>query len=787
MTHGSIIRKYQMEILLAVVILLSAFLNIWNIWNQGYSNTYYAAAVKSMLGNPDVLFFNSFDAGGFVTVDKPPLGLWVQAASAALLGFSGWALVLPQALAGVGSVALIYCIVSRPFGKPAGLIAALALAVTPIFVAVSRNGTMDGLLIFVLLLALWIGLKAARENSLTCLLLAVILVGLGFNIKMIQAFIVVPAVIGIYLLGAGGIPMKKRLLHIGLAIAVLSVVSLSWAVVVDMIPADQRPYIGGSGDNTVMGLIINYNGLHRLENGMQSPGGNGAFLHDNNAGMQGGPGGMIPGSAVSLNQTADRTGQGMQSLYGNREFSPRGDAALQEGSGDIPLSLALSRNQTADRAGTGMLSGAGTIPGQGMVPPEGNMPQGIGPGTTTAQGGRIGGGMMDETGNPGLFRLFGSGLAGQISWLLPFALIGLLAFLKRPESFSLKGFLENGYFSERGLTILAMCLWLFPGIAYFSFTTGFWHTYYLATIAPPLAALAGISAAALYHAYFEKGIRSWLLIAAVLITGSIQVLILNYNEEWSGTLVLIIANAILGITAILAFVNLKQNHRSDRVPKILIAIAVGVLFIAPFIWACTPLAYGSGNLLPVAGPQLVRSGGGSPGDNGGPGIGSTSSGLTSYLISHHQGEQWIVAVGSSMEAANIILSTDEPVMALGGFSGSDQILTTDSLKNLINEGKIRYFSTTGISGDRGGSSGNGAVASWVSSNCAVVASSEYNTAASAGMSPGGALQDSRAINTSRMIPAGLSGTVMTGPGQTGGNVLYDCKGAAGSTTHATGS
>ena len=141
------------------ILVVSAFLNLWNIWNSGFTNTFYAAAVKSTLVNPAAGFFNSFYSAGFVTVDKPPVGLWVQAAFAAVLGFKGWVLVLPQALAGIGSVALIYFIVARPFGKPAGLVAALALAVTPVLVAVSRNGTMDTQLIFVLLLAIWAVLR----------------------------------------------------------------------------------------------------------------------------------------------------------------------------------------------------------------------------------------------------------------------------------------------------------------------------------------------------------------------------------------------------------------------------------------------------------------------------------------------------------------------------------------------------------------------------------------------------------------------------------------------------
>ncbi|MCK9579852.1 MAG: glycosyltransferase family 39 protein [Methanoregula sp.] len=746
MNEESLLRKYRMEFLLAGILLLSGFLNIWNIWIQGYSNSYYAAAVVSMLKNPGVLFFNSFDAGGFITVDKPPLGLWVQVASAALLGFSGWSVVLPQALAGVGSVALIYFIVSRPFGKPAGLVAAFALAVTPIFVAVSRNGTMDGILIFVLLLSIWAALKAAQENSLPLLLLAVIMIGLGFNIKMIQAFIAVPAVILVYLLGAGGVPVKKRLLHIGFAIAVLMAVSLSWAVAVDMIPADQRPYIGGSGDNTVMGLIVNYNGIHRLESDGQSAGGNRGSVLGGSSGTQEGPGDIQPVMTFSRTQTSDR-------MIPDAGSPPQG----------------------------GMASGTSTNTIQGSAPPQGTMR------AQSTSGGRTGGGMMDETGSPGVLRLFGSGLAGQISWLLPFALIGLLAFPKRPESISMKGLEDAGYFSERALTLLALCLWLFAGLTYFSFTTGFWHTYYLATIAPPLAGIAGIGAMGLYREYFMEGIRGWLLVAAVLVTGFAETIILLYNAEFSGVLVLVLAIGTFCLTIILAFLAIRMMTNTGMFPQIVVAVAIGLLFIAPFVWACTPLAYGAGNSLPVAGPQLAKNGGGSPGGNTGSGMTGSNLGLSSYLISHHAGEQWIVAVSSSREAANIILNTGEPVMALGGFSGSDQVLTTESLKNLINEGRIRYFYTSASSEDRAGTSGNGAISSWVSSNCAVVASSEYGAGDTQNRIAGETWQDTRTTNSSLMTPTGMSRNAMTAFRQAGGNALYDCQGAPGSTTNGTGS
>jgi len=755
------LKQYRYEILLAGILILSAFLNFWNVWNQGFSNTYYAAAVKSMLANPAVLFFNSFDAAGFITVDKPPVGLWVQAASAALFGFSGWSLVLPQALAGVGSVALIYLIISRAFGKPAGLVSALALAVTPIFVAVSRNGTMDGILIFVLLLAVWVALKAARESSLFCLLLAVILIGIGFNVKMIQAFIVVPAVLAIYLLGAQETSLKKRVLHIVLAIAILAVVSLSWAVVVDSIPADQRPYIGGSGDNTVLGLIVNYNGIHRLESDSIGPGRNTAGFTQGSSGSgadtpPGGQSGFPPVQGGMQNRTAGRS--------------------MDRSSPDMMQAPDIGQDAAMEGGPSGIA--AGGVPG-GSASAMGNVP-----GSGTGRGG----GMGNENGSPGIARLFDEGIAAQISWLLSFALMGLLALWRRPAALSLKVLEEVELFSERGLTVMALCLWLLPGLAYFSFTTGFWHTYYLATIAPPLAALVGIGAVAMYEAYRGGGIKGWLLPAAILVTGIIQMIFLLYTADWSGPLTVVIGCGAVILAIVLLYLKARTLAGVGMLPKLVAAGAIALLFIAPFIWACTPLMYGSGNL-PTAGPRQSGQGG----DMGGSGIhggmnsmpggiseGSTA-GLATYLLSHTTNETWIVAEPSSMSAAGLIIETGKPVMALGGFAGSDQVLSTESLAGLVSAGKIRYFYLSGEPGGGGGSnSGNSAITSWVTDHCTAIPSSEW------GGSTGNISGDPRAAvlsvdgttnQTSSGMQRGISGLSGTiGPGSSTRNSLYDCIG-----------
>ena len=132
----------------------------------------------------------------------------------------------------------------------AGLLATLALAVTPISVAVQRNNVMDALLILTLLLAAWAFVVATERGSLRWLLLGAAIVGLGFNIKMLQAFLVLPAFYLLYLL-ATHITWRRRFLHLGAATAVLVVVSLSWTAVVDLTPAGERPLediISTSGD-----------------------------------------------------------------------------------------------------------------------------------------------------------------------------------------------------------------------------------------------------------------------------------------------------------------------------------------------------------------------------------------------------------------------------------------------------------------------------------------------------------------------------------------------------------
>jgi 4-amino-4-deoxy-L-arabinose transferase-like glycosyltransferase len=171
---------------LALILLVAAFANFFELQRNGYANLYYAAAIRSMLQSWHNFFFVAFDPGGFVSVDKPPLGFWIQAASAKLLGYSGFSILLPEALAGVLSVGVLYLVVRRVFGAGAGLLAALFLAITPISVVTNRNNTIDSLLVLPVLLGAYAMTRAVERGSLRWLLLAGVLVGLGFNIKMFE-------------------------------------------------------------------------------------------------------------------------------------------------------------------------------------------------------------------------------------------------------------------------------------------------------------------------------------------------------------------------------------------------------------------------------------------------------------------------------------------------------------------------------------------------------------------------------------------------------------------------
>lgn len=253
----------RLPLLLILIVLLSAVLHLQNLDAIGVANKYYTAAVESMLDNWHNFFFVAAEPGGSITVDKPPLGLWIQTAFAAIFGVSGFVVTFPNILAGLGSIVLLYFMVGRWFGEKAGLIAAFVLAITPVALAANRNKTADSMLTFTLLLAAWLFMQAVESGRLRHLLWGGLLIGLAFNMKMLQAMLPVPAMFALYFFGAQK-PWKRKLLDLGVTTLLLVAVSFSWAVVVDLTPPDARPFIGSSQNNSVMDLIFGYNGIERL-------------------------------------------------------------------------------------------------------------------------------------------------------------------------------------------------------------------------------------------------------------------------------------------------------------------------------------------------------------------------------------------------------------------------------------------------------------------------------------------------------------------------------------------
>ncbi|WP_428965576.1 ArnT family glycosyltransferase [Micromonospora fluostatini] len=249
----------------ALVVLLAgtAVLYLWGLGASGWANAYYSAAAQAGSQNWTAFFYGSSDAANSITVDKTPAALWLMALSVRLFGLTGWAILVPQALLGVASVALLHATVRRWYGPAAGLVAGTVLALTPVAVLMFRFNNPDALLVFLLVAAGYATVRAVETAATRWLVLAGVLVGVGFLTKMLQAFLVVPVLAGVYLVAAptGWWRRVRQVLAAGLA---LVVAAGWWVAVVELVPAGARPYVGGSQGNSVLELTLGYNGLGRL-------------------------------------------------------------------------------------------------------------------------------------------------------------------------------------------------------------------------------------------------------------------------------------------------------------------------------------------------------------------------------------------------------------------------------------------------------------------------------------------------------------------------------------------
>ena len=665
---------------LGAILAIAGLLNCWQLDRVGYGNTYYAAAVRSMLESWHNFFFNSFDPGGFVTIDKPPLGFWFQVASAKLFGYNGVSLLLPEALAGVLSVAVLYHLVQRHFGKPAGLLSALVLAITPVSVAASRNNIIDSILVLFLLLGAWAVLTAAETGRLRWLLLSAVFVGLGFNVKMLEAYLVVPAFGLLYLLGAP-VAWRTRALHLALATVVLLTVSLSWAVAVDATPANQRPWVDSTSTNSALDLAIGYNGLDRL-------------LGRNGTGR----GGSLPGFPAG--------GASSTSKVGVTGFGA-----------EVAASVATSPG--TPKAGTETRARGGN-PG-GMF---NNGTAGPFRLFSTVLGGQIG----------WLVPLAFLGLIVASSRRLRFPLDdqqrGLVLWgawlLTTTGFFSVASFFHPYYMVTMAPALAALCgiglvaawgeyarrsprftwqPWVLPVALVVTAATEAYilrdYPDWSRPITPVLLILAVLSAAVLVAARLglrvggHFSLRLWTPLAAAL--GAIALLIAP--AAWS------VDTAAAGDGGLTPTAGPSASRNAG---------GFGGFARRP----------GENNPEIAGLIRRFQRRGGSRGASDDQGV---NAALLGYLEQHQDSTKFLFATTNSNSAAPYIIKTGKAVMSLGGFSGGNPIVTLPQLQALVKNNTVRYFLAGGGGFGGRGSDGN---MQWVQSACTLIPSSAYGGEAS---------------------------------------------------------
>jgi 4-amino-4-deoxy-L-arabinose transferase-like glycosyltransferase len=592
-------------------LLLAAVLYVWNLTVSGYANTYYSAAALAASQSWSAWFFGSFDANNFITVDKPPLGTMVMGLSVRLFGLSSWSVLLPEALAGVATVGVLFLAVKRSFGAAAATIAAVVMALTPAAVLIFRFNNPDGLLTLLLVVSAWALLRSLEHGSFRWMVLAATCIGLAFLTKYLQAYLVLPGYALVFGFSANT-TLRRRIAGLLIALVTVLVASGWWVLIVELLPVGSKPFIGGSTTGSPLDLIFGYDGLGRIFGG--SGGGPG-----------GGPGG----------------------------------------------------------AGSGF------------------------------------------SGEVGPLRLFNDQLFGQIAWFIPAAVVCLVAGLYRRRWAERHDLALAGY--------LLWGSWFVVTAITFSYMSGIIHSYYAVALAPAIAALVGAGLVDLWN----TRMRVWLGGVAVgvvcLGTAWFGATLLDRTPTFHpglGTAAIVLAAVALLVLAVAALPALADNVAVKRLAVAAAGIGLCASLLAPGAYALDTMstAYGGGD--PHPGPTAAGGSGfggllsaiaGGPGAGpGGAGAG-TDTAVVDYLVANQGGATWIVAAGSAQEAGTIELATGLPVMAMGGFTGSDPAPTLDQLKAYISSGKLRYVMTGGLGGMvMGAMGGNSDRTTWVTTNCTVV-------------------------------------------------------------------
>lgn len=584
----------------ALVALLAstALLYLWGLGSTGWGNSYYAAAAQAGTQDWKAWLFGSLDSGNAITVDKPPAALWLMALSGRLFGFTPFTMLLPQALMGVGSVAVLFAAVRRVSGPGAGLIAGAALAVTPVAASMFRYNNPDALLVLLLVVAAYLMVRAIQTGGTRWLVLVGVVLGVAFLTKMLQAFLVMPGLATAFLVAAPlGIWQRVGKLLTGALTMVVT--AGSFMAMVSLWPADSRPYIGGSTDNSLLQLALGYNGLQRIAGGDGMPGGG-----------PGGPGG--PG-------------------------------------------------------GSGAPAGANLFFG----------------------------------GDPGITRLFGASMGAEASWLLPAALIGLVAGL---------------WFTRRTArtagvraSLLLWGGWLLVTGAVFSFMDGTIHPYYTVALAPAIAALVGITVVELWRGRLFVAPRV-VLAAMSAATGVWSFVLLDRTPEWNPWLRWVVLVGSMASASVIAV----GVHRLGRFTAVVAAAAILFAGAGSAAYTIETASHGVSGPGAMSGPVSAGMGafGGPGGPAGGPG-GSVSENTALQDLVKAVDNRWAAAGIGSMTTGELELATGASVMAIGGFTGGDNSPTLEQFQSYVAEGLVRYFIAGGHLGPGGDSGTSGEITTWV--------------------------------------------------------------------------
>lgn len=700
----------KMDWYLIGILALAAFLYGWGIWDAGSANSYYTAAITSMVQSWHNFWYGAFDPAGFITVDKPPIALWFMALSAKVFGVHGWSIVLPSVLAGIGSVALLYKLITPKFGPWAGRLAALVMTLTPTVVANSRTNNMDAILVFFLLLAVYTLTKAVSKKKFWLVLIAFALVGIAFNIKMLQAFMILPAMLVFYWV-AIKLPWKKKVLWLLAAMASLGIFTVAYPAAVDSASSTSRPYIGSSQTNSLMELAFGYNGTERLLG--QTSGTGGTF------------GGMGKSSKKTAGNGAAPAGTKPGGTKNNSKAAPTGTGTTGNApTGNAPTGNAPTGTAPTGQGQTGAKNGAptGTKPsGSKKGGPSGTKPNGkMGNPGKGGKGGMTGGGNSAfAIGSAGPFRLFQSDLGSQIGWFLPFAFLGMGAGW---WAFRKKG--GKWYsISEEQSDVLLWAGWFVPVYGFFS-VASFFHPYYTIMLAPAIAALTAIGAVAIAKMVKEGGEKQGMIAKALLAVTIVATTALQAYYAWSYYPLASVIIVLLGLAvAGLWFVN------KIIATKLKIVLSIIVVALLSGFWALTPTLSHTSAAIPNANPSLLSSKGSS--DMGG----SVDSELLAYTEKHQGSAKYLFATTDSNSASGYIIKSKKAVMAIGGYKGTDPTMTLAQFKKLVKSGQLRYF----VIGNTKASTGDiSKILSWVKKNGTKVSySSSKSSSQSTGMQMGG--------------------------------------------------